>query len=497
MHYVYVLDRAGKPLMPTTRYGWVYRALKSGRAKPVTTVPFTIRLTYDPVTCVKQPVTLGNDPGRTNIGLAAVTDTGRCLYSAHCETRNKEIPGLMSGRRGYRQASRRGERLARKRLAKRLGTTMKAVMERMLPGYEKPVPVKDIINTEARFNNRKRPAGWLTPTARQLLQTHLNLVNLVMKILPVTRIALEMNRFAFMALENKGIRHWDYQKGPLYGYEGLHDAVSEQQGGKCLLCGKKEIEHYHHIVPRYRNGSNTIGNIAGLCSYCHDLVHKDAEAAKKLEAKKAGMNKKYHALSVLNQIIPYLAEELYRTFGDNFFVTNGWDTKRFRKDNHIEKDHDIDAYCIACSTLEGRVVLDVPENSFEIRQFRRHDRANIHRQTERVYKFDGKTVAKNRRKRTEQKGDSLAEWYENTVEKHGKREADQIRSKLTVRKSTRSYNTPERILPGTVFAYQGKRHVMTGQLTGGMYLRTDGYRKNFPARDCKIISQNAGLVYIA
>ena len=255
---------------------------------------------------------------------------------------------------------------------------MKAIMERMLPGYEKPVKVKDIINTEARFNNRKRPAGWLTPTARQLLQTHLNLVKKVMEILPVTRIALEINRFAFMALENKGIRHWDYQKGPLYGYEGLHDAVSEQQGGECLLCGKNKIEHYHHIVPRHRNGSDTIGNIAGLCSHCHDLVHKDAEAAKTLEAKKAGMNKKYHALSVLNQIIPYLVEELYRMFGDDFFITNGWDTKRFRDDNYIEKDHDIDAYCIACSTLEGRTVLDVPESSFEIRQFRRHDRANIH-----------------------------------------------------------------------------------------------------------------------
>lgn len=219
MYYVYVLDRAGKPLMPTTRYGWVCRALKSGRAKPVTTVPFTIRLTYDPATRVKQPVTMGNDPGRTNIGLAAVTDTGRCLYSAHCETRNKEIPGLMSKRRGHRQASRRGERLARKRLARRLGTTRKEVLNRMLPGYEKPVPVKNIINTEARFNNRKRPAGWLTPTARQLLQTHLNLVKMVMKILPVTRVAIEINRFAFMALENKGIRHWDYRKGPLYGYE--------------------------------------------------------------------------------------------------------------------------------------------------------------------------------------------------------------------------------------------------------------------------------------
>lgn len=498
MYYVYVLDQAGNPLMPTTRCGWVYRALKSGRAKPVTTVPFTIRLTYDPATHLKQPVTLGIDPGRTNIGLAAVTDTGRCLYSAHCETRNKEVSKLMSKRRGHRQASRRGERLARKRLAKRLGTTRKAVMERMLPGYEKPVRVKDIINTEARFNNRKRPAGWLTPTARQLLRTHLNLVKKVMRILPVTRVALEMNRFAFMALENKGIQHWDYRKGLLYGYESLHDAVSEQQGGKCLLCGKKRIEHYHHLIPRYKNGSNTIGNIAGLCECCHDLVHKNIEAAKKLASKKAGMNKKYHALSVLNQIIPYLAEELYRIFGNNFFITNGWDTKWFRDDNHIEKDHDIDAYCIACSTLEGRVILDVPENSFEIKQFRRRDRANIHRQTERIYKLDGKTVAKNRRKRTEQKDNSLAEWYEISVEKHGKREADRMRSQLDVIKSTRSYNASGRMMPGTVFTYQGKRHVMTGQLAGGKYLRAEGCgKKNFPVGDCEVISQNAGLVYIA
>lgn len=143
MTYVYVLDKAGNPLMPTTRYGWVCRALKSGKAKAVTTVPFTIRLTYDPAAHEMQPVILGIDPGRTNIGLAAVSDIGKCLYSAHCETRNREIPKLMAKRREHRQASRRGERLARKRLAKRLGTTMQAVLSRLLPGYEKPVPVKN------------------------------------------------------------------------------------------------------------------------------------------------------------------------------------------------------------------------------------------------------------------------------------------------------------------------------------------------------------------
>ena len=498
MHYVYVQDKAGNPLMPTTRYGWVRRALKSGRAKPVTAVPFTIRLTYDPAAHETQPVTLGIDPGRTNIGLAAVTNTGKCLYSARCKTRNKEIPKFMATRRQHRQASRRGERLARKRLAKRLGTIMKSMLERMLPGCEKPVKVKDIINTEARFNNRKRPAGWLTPTATHLLRTHINLAKKIMSILPVTRIAIEMNRFAFMALENKGIRHWDYQKGPLYGYGSLHNAISEQQDGKCLLCRKRSIEHYHHIVPRRKNGSDTIGNIAGLCECCHDLVHKDTVAAEKLQSKKSGLNKKYHALSVLNQIIPYLAGELFQMFGENLFAVNGWDTKQFREDNCIQKGHDIDAYCIACSTLPDRTILDVPKHSFKILQFRRHNRANIHRQTERTYKLDGRTVACNRHKRTDQKEDSLAEWYETAVKEYGAREADAMRSRLTVTKSTRSYNTPGRLMPGTVFIFKGKRYVMSGQLTGGKYLRAVGealQTRNFPVKKCDIVAENTGLVY--
>ena len=157
MNYVYVLSSDGKPLMPTTRYGKVRRMLKSGQAVPVTTVPFTIRLTYVPQTQACQLVTAGFDPGRTNIGISAVRQDGRCLYLARCETRNREIPKLMTKRKQHRQASRRGERLARKRLAKKLGTTMDGILERILPGCEKPLKVKDIINTESRFSSRLRP----------------------------------------------------------------------------------------------------------------------------------------------------------------------------------------------------------------------------------------------------------------------------------------------------------------------------------------------------
>ena len=496
---VYVLDMDGNPLMPTDRYGKVRRMLKSGEARPVDWLPFTIRLTRPTKTHVVQPVTLGCDPGRTNIGLAAVRSDGTDLYRSHCETRNKEIVKRMNDRRGFRRASRRGARLARKRLAKRLGTTRKFLEGRMLPGCEEPLMLKDIINTEARFNNRLRPEGWMTPSARQLLQTHLNLIRLVAKILPVSDLTLEINRFAFMQLDQPGKEKHeiDFRRGPLYGTGGLEAAVRKQQENTCLLCKAKEIEHFHHIIPRSRRGSNTIENIAGLCGSCHEKVHKSKSAAEKLSALKEGLKKRYGGTSVLNQIIPKLVEELTRIYPEHLHLTYGWSTKEFRKKHHMGKTHDTDAYCIAAGTM-GPVSPTIRTEVFEIRQFRRHDRANIHHRTERVYKLDGKTVAKNRRKRMDQKTDSLEEWFESMAEKYGRAEAEALRSRLMVQKSTRHYNAKGRQMPGMVFLYKKERYVMTGQLTGGAYYRAYGKDKtNFPAKKVRVVRQNAGLVYMA
>lgn len=497
MRYVYVLDMDGNPMMPTKRFGKVRRMLKSGQAKVVSTVPFTIRLTYQTKTHVTQPVTVGIDPGRTNIGLAAVRSDGTDLYRAHCETRNKDIPKLMEKRRIHRQASRRGERLARKRLAKALGTTAKHLLERVLPGCDKPLAVKDIINTEARFNNRIRPEGWLTPTATQLLRAHLNLVRKIGKILPVTDIVLEINQFAFMELSDPEQKHFDidFQHGALYGTGGLKNAVRMQQNDICLLCGKQNIEHFHHIVPRSRRGSNTIGNIAGLCKKCHALVHTSQEAAYLLAQKKQGLQKQYSGTSVLNQIIPRLVQELGKRYPGHTYVTTGRDTKAFREQYSLPKDHDIDAYCIAANCMN--VLPKIQTTPFEILQFRKHDRANIHCQRERTYQLDGKTVAKNRKKRMDQKDNALAEWFADMVKVHGAQEAERMRSRLSVKKSTRHYNTKGRIMPGTVFQYCSKQYVMTGQTSRGRYYRAYGCEdQNFSSRKVKIIQQNRGLVYV-
>ena len=499
MRYVYVLDMNGKPLMPTCRYGKVRRMLKSGKAKVVDTLPFTIQLQYEPTTKVVQPVVVGQDPGRTNIGMAAVRSDGSELYSAHVETRNKDIVKLMAKRKAHRQASRRGERLARKRLAVKNNTIARNLEPRKLPGCEEKLEVKDIINTEARFNNRARPSGWLTPTATQLLRTHLNLFRKIEKILPVSDIAIEINKFAFMQLDNPEMqkKDIDFQRGPLYGRSGVNAAVCEQQNGMCLLCEKQEIEHYHHIVPRSKNGSNTIENIAGLCMKCHNKVHTSEKAIDKLKNRKAGLVKKYGGLSVLNQIIPALVNELGHRYPGHAHVTHGWNTKRFRKEHGIEKTHDNDAYGIAACVLGG-VKPNLHTQTYEIQQFRKYNRSIIHSQRERTYRYDSQIVAKNRHKRFEQESDSLEEWFNSMVDLHGLQEAQRMRSQLTVQKSVRHYNTPNRIMPGAVFLYEGNRYVLTGQSSYGRCYRACGQdKRNFPAKAVKIVKCNTGLVYVA
>ena len=70
---VYVISKAGKPLMPTKRHGKVRRLLKQGLAKVVRRDPFTIQLLYD-TTTYTQPVTVGVDIGSKVVGISAVTN---------------------------------------------------------------------------------------------------------------------------------------------------------------------------------------------------------------------------------------------------------------------------------------------------------------------------------------------------------------------------------------------------------------------------------------
>ena len=545
--YIYVLGIDGKPQMPTNRKVRIRSLFKSGRAKIVDTIPFTIRLLYEN-DAVLQPITIAEDPGRTNIGAAVLTQLGDLVFSAVVETRNKSIKKLMTDRKAHRQASRRGERKARQRLAKKHGSMIKAgMMMRKLPQYaaDKFVTCKIIKNTEARFCNRKHMPDWLTPTVNHLVQTHINLIKKIEKYLPITDVAIEVNRFAFMQMENPNINGLDFQNGPLKGFDDVKAAIREQQHGKCLMC-KNDIEHFHHIVPRSKGGSDTIQNQAGLCKKCHAKVHTDSEFLAKFKDKKEGLIKKYGALSALNQAVPFICKELIKIYGvEHVHFCTGKDTSLIRSSLGYEKTkenqmHEVDAYCIGLAAIgadkvkrhgfngerkvpgQQKVVRgsNIPvltshvsqnprsksgheperrviNNVFKIKQFRRQDRQRVHYQKERTYYLDGKKIATNRKPRFEQKGNALSDWYKEQIEAYGQHEAGKMRSRLTVKKSKRSYNTAKRLMPGCIFYYDGQRHVMTGQSSYGRYLRAYNCgTKDFPASKCQIIQFNTGLVFV-
>ena len=131
-----------------------------------------------------------------------------------------------------------------------------------------------------------------------------------------------------------------------------------------------------------------------------------------------------------------------------------------------------------------------------IKQFRRHDRAKIKAQTERTYKLDGETVAKNRKPRTEQEGLALSQWYEAQVEELGKREADRMLSRVTVKKSKRRYNNTERLLPGAVLRHNGRIGVLRSQKDNGYYYFMFGKKEKLQSKVCEVLRCNTGLVYM-
>ena len=474
---VYVLNHKNKPLMPTERHDHVRWLLKNKKAVVVSTNPFTIKLKYQTKNYTQELI-LGIDPGRTNIGATLVTEIGEAVYSAQIITNNKDVTKHMKKRAAHRRAKKNNT------------ITNPIVKDRVLPKCKEPIHNNYIINTESKFANRKRPTGWLTPTANQLLLCHLNSVDKIQKILPISKVVVEINKFDFQAMDNPNIKKWEYQKGPLKGYKSVENLVCEQQNGYCIFCNKP-IEHYHHIIPVSQGGSESLHNRAGVCTNHHNKLHTNPELKEKLAKKKAGLNKKYGALSVINQIIPKLIEELTNKFPSNTYITTGRSTKELRDRFSISKDHYLDAYCIACSILDIKIA-QPPIEHFTIKKYRRHDRAHIKAQRERTYYFDGKVVAKNRKPRFEQNGPSLQDFLNGFPET----ERRSICNKLKIVPSKRSYNNLKRNLPGTTFVYDDKRYVMSGQSSGGKQLLAEGYPNiRFDAKKC-IIIRSCGLVYI-
>lgn len=199
---VYVISKKRKPLMPTTRCGHVRKLLDEGKAVVINSNPFTIRLKYDTPEIV-QSLYYGNDTGRENIGVGVSDEKGNCVYLSELTTNNKLVKKNMTSRAESRRGRRRHDRQSKQRKAKSDNTEIQngdddkvrtkhdcKSVKVSYPGADSPVTHKVIRGKEGKFNNRTRLEGWITPSARQLVQMHMNMIKQTMKILPINHLSV-------------------------------------------------------------------------------------------------------------------------------------------------------------------------------------------------------------------------------------------------------------------------------------------------------------------
>ena len=308
---VYVLSQNGQPLMPTVNHAKVRVLLNQRKAKVIKRCPFTIQLQYESTTHT-QKINLGIDAGSKTIGVSATTET-KVLYESEVALRN-DIVELISGRRALR-SSRRNRKTR----------------------YRKP-----------RFDNRKRPDGWLAPSVRQKIETHITVVENVMKILPVTKIIVETASFDIQKIKNPEIEGVGYQHGEQLDFWNVREYVLFRDGHTCQCCkgkSKDNILNVHHIESR-KTGGNAPNNLITLCETCHKAYHKGIITLPK-EIHRGMRFRDAAFMGIMRWAFYDRLKELYNPLGAEVINTYGYITKNTRIEHGLPKEHYVDARCIS------------------------------------------------------------------------------------------------------------------------------------------------------
>ena len=306
---VYVLNKQGKPLMPC-KEAKARKLLKQNKAKIVNYEPFTIKLLFD---CENQTqdISLGIDAGSKHIGISATTEK-QVLYEADVELRN-DIVDKLSSRRAAR-------RTRRNRLRYR----------------------------PARFNNRvhSKHKGWLAPSVEQKINTHIQVIQRLYEILPITKLIIETAQFDIQKINNPEISGEEYQQGVQLGFWNVREYALFRDSHECQCChgkSKDNVLNVHHIESR-KTGGNTPNNLITLCETCHKAYHK-GEVELKLKR-----GKSYRDAAFMGIMRKTLLLRLKQTY-TNVYETFGYITKNTRIENGLPKEHYIDARCISGNPL--------------------------------------------------------------------------------------------------------------------------------------------------
>src|SRR5271157_4371248 len=214
---VFVLDTNKTPLAPCHE-AKARKLLDAGKAAIFRMRPFTIILKYAVENPTVPELRVKLDPGSKTTGIAVVDDqSGKVVFAAELSHRGHTIKESLDSRR----AIRRGRRNRKTRYRK------------------------------ARWQNRRRKSGWLSPSLQSRIANILTWVARLSRLCRITNISMELVQFDMQLMENAEISGVGYQQGTCAGYE-LREYLLEKWGRKCAYCGKDNIPlQVEHIVPSH------------------------------------------------------------------------------------------------------------------------------------------------------------------------------------------------------------------------------------------------------
>jgi 5-methylcytosine-specific restriction endonuclease McrA len=319
--------------MPTKRYGKVRRLLKQKLARVVKREPFTIQLLYD-TTQYTQDVVVGVDVGSKTVGVCAVSNDKE-LFSAEIMLR-QDIKKLLLERRDHR----RSRRYRKKR-------------------YRKP-----------RFLNRKRPNGWLPPSLKWKVDAHVRVADFLAKILPISKIIVEVAPFDTQKIINPNISGREYQNGVQKGFWDVREYCLWRAGYRSEISGKKGVLEVHHIIPRSKGGTDNPSNLIVLTAEEHKAIHEGRLKIPKSRLEKIKILKDASHVSAIGWfIVNKLRERQY-----NIEITYGSITKAKRVEIRLEKTHRNDAFVIASGSKDTKKL-----NYWYIGKFFRRQNRSLHK----------------------------------------------------------------------------------------------------------------------
>jgi 5-methylcytosine-specific restriction endonuclease McrA len=349
MSSVLVLD-TNKQVLNPVHPGRARKLLTAGKAAVFRRYPFTLILKHAVPDVQAEPLRLKIDPGSKTTGLAVVNDTsGAVVWAAELTHRGQQIRDRLLAR----SALRRGRRQRHTR-------------------YRPP-----------RFNNRRRPQGWLPPSLLSRVHNILTWVERLRRLCPIGAISQELVRFDTQMLQNPEIAGVEYQQGELAGYE-IREYLLEKWDRTCAYCGARNVAlEVEHIVPRARGGSNRVRNLALACAPCNQA--KGTRTAEEfghphIQEKAQRPLKDAAAVNATRRA-------LYQRLTDTGLAVEagtGGRTKWNRTCRSLPKTHWLDAACVGASTPEtlqirSVVPLLITAAGRESRQMCRMDRVGFPR----------------------------------------------------------------------------------------------------------------------